>query len=176
MVEVEVWNYHKQSSCIFEVVSWTPGASGELLTGKDWILKEEVKIYPLTFNTLITWRILIVISVSIAKALEKMTIIAFLAWKEVINKKVAYVFQFPPQPVFGVCGQVWAHNCVLTPPKWGAEWPFARINPAFVRAQFVCARESCICAGLSTGHKYRNDCTQTESPDGPRPKKIPIWF
>jgi hypothetical protein len=89
MVEVEVWNYHKQSSCIFEVVSWTPGASGELLTGKDWILKEEVKIYPLTFNTLITWRILIVISVSIAKALEKMTIIAFLAWKEVINKKVA---------------------------------------------------------------------------------------
>ncbi len=59
----------------------------------------------------------------------------------------------------------------------GAEWPFGRVNPAFVRAQFVCARESCICAGLSTGQKYRNDRAQTESPDGSRPKKkIPIWF
>jgi hypothetical protein len=55
----------------------------------------------------------------------------------------------------------------------GAEWPFVRVNPAFVRAQFVCARESCICASLSTGHKYRNVRAQTESASGLKPEKNP---
>jgi hypothetical protein len=55
----------------------------------------------------------------------------------------------------------------------GAEWPFVRINPAFVRAQFVCARESCICAGLSTGHKYKDVRAQTESASGLKPEKNP---
>jgi hypothetical protein len=55
----------------------------------------------------------------------------------------------------------------------GAEWPFVRLNPAFVRAQFVCARESCICVGLSTGHKYRNVRAQTESASGLKLEKNP---
>jgi hypothetical protein len=62
--------------------------------------------------------------------------------------------------------------CVDTA-KSGAEWLFVRANPAFVRAQFVCARESCLCASLSTGHKYRNVCTQTESASGLKPEKNP---
>jgi hypothetical protein len=53
----------------------------------------------------------------------------------------------------------------------GTEWPFVRVNPAFVRAQFVYAREFCICAGLSTGHKYRNVCAQTESASFLKPEK-----
>jgi hypothetical protein len=64
-----------------------------------------------------------------------------------------------------------AYLCVDTA-KSGAEWPFVRGNPAFVRAQFVCARESCICAGLSTGHKYRNVLAQTESASGLKLEKI----
>jgi hypothetical protein len=55
----------------------------------------------------------------------------------------------------------------------GAELPFVRVNPAFVRAQFVCACESCICAGLSTGHKYRNVRAQTELASGLKPEKNP---
>jgi hypothetical protein len=51
--------------------------------------------------------------------------------------------------------------------KLGAEWPFVRVNPEFVQAQFVCARESCICAGFSAiRHKYRNVRAQTESASG----------
>jgi hypothetical protein len=62
--------------------------------------------------------------------------------------------------------------CVDTA-KSGAELPFVRVNPAFVWAHFVCARESCICAGLSTGHKYKNVRAQTESASGLKPKKNP---
>jgi hypothetical protein len=53
----------------------------------------------------------------------------------------------------------------------GAEWPFVRVNPAFVQAQFVYTRESCICAGLRTRPKYRNVCAQTESGSGLKPEK-----
>ncbi len=40
----------------------------------------------------------------------------------------------------------------------------------------VCARQPCICAGLSTGHKYRNVRAQMESASGLKPEKIPTWF
>jgi predicted N-acyltransferase len=47
---------------------------------------------------------------------------------------------------------------------------------AFVRAQFLCARESFICAGLSTGHKYRNVRAQTESASGLKPENNPLMI
>jgi hypothetical protein len=81
--------------------------------------------------------------------------------------------KYRPVPrVWSMRPTIGAYLCVDTA-ELGAEWPFVRVNPAFVRAQFVCARESCICAGLSTGHKYRNVRAQTESAGGLIPEKIP---